>query len=182
MVGATWHWWGSPVTVLHMPKHPLGWFTSVAPGATPAEQQARHEAMAMKLAAPEHREQVEHVLAPFSALLDRNPRALKRLVNAFGVARDLELLSGWNVAGDVPQQHETAVGDPLASLAPARRAPRGEPFRHRRDRQRQRPARSAKGASPSLNDPRVTCVVQGDAPDVQAKLDRGVVERCAGLS
>jgi len=152
------------------------------PGSTPAEQQARHEAMAMKLAAPEHREEVEHVLAPFSALLDRNPRSLKRLVNAFGVARDIEILSGWNVGGDVSQQHETALWAILSLRWPRLvehlevnhadieaigngSVPRGVPNELR----------------PLFDDPRVIRVVQGDAPNVQAKLDHRVVERCAGL-
>ena len=62
------------------------------PGATPVEQRARLEAAAIQLASPKLERAAEHVLHPFRPFLDANPRAMKRLVNAYGLARGIELL------------------------------------------------------------------------------------------
>src|SRR5439155_17303526 len=51
----------------------------------------------------------EHVLRPFSLLLDHNPRAMKRLVNAYGVARGVEVLYGQNADGGREAQQQTAL-------------------------------------------------------------------------
>ncbi len=47
-----------------------------------------------KLATPTGVAQTEHMLRPFAALLEPNPRAMKRLVNAYGVREASDLLAG----------------------------------------------------------------------------------------
>lgn len=79
------------------------------PGATPAEQLARVEAAAIQLATPKLERAAEHVLYPFRPLLDANPRSMKRLVNAYGVARGVELLSHQSLRWDKHAQHQTAL-------------------------------------------------------------------------
>ena len=36
----------------------------------------------------------EHLLKPFTPLLEPNPRSMKRLVNAYGIARAIDILKG----------------------------------------------------------------------------------------
>jgi hypothetical protein len=60
--------------------------------SSPDAQMAIRSAAIRRLAAPELRRRTEHTLKPFSHLLDPNPRAMKRLVNAYGVERDIRLL------------------------------------------------------------------------------------------
>lgn len=79
------------------------------PGTTPAEQRARVEAAAIQLATPKLERAAEHVLHPFRPLLEANPRAMKRLVNAYGVARGVELLSRHSLRWDKHAQHQTAL-------------------------------------------------------------------------
>jgi len=79
------------------------------PGTTPTEQRARVEAAAIQLATPKLERAAEHVLHPFRPLLDANPRSMKRLVNAYGVARGVELLSHHSLSWDKHAQHQTAL-------------------------------------------------------------------------
>jgi hypothetical protein len=58
-----------------------------------AEQQAIREAAVARLATPEVMARTEHSLRPFADLLEQNPRAMKRLVNAFSANRAIALLS-----------------------------------------------------------------------------------------
>jgi hypothetical protein len=69
-------------------------------GSSPQAQLAIRSAAIRRLAAPELRRRTEHTLKPFSRLLDPNPRALKRLVNAYGIERDIRLLEGRGGAPD----------------------------------------------------------------------------------
>jgi hypothetical protein len=79
------------------------------PGTTPAEQQARVEAAAIQLASPKLEQAAEHALHPFRPLLEPNPRAMKRLVNAYGLARGVELLNRRTLGGDKQAQQRTAL-------------------------------------------------------------------------
>lgn len=56
------------------------------------EQQSIREEAVTRLAAPDIFERTEHVLTPFAPLLEPNPRAMKRLVNAYSVNRALATL------------------------------------------------------------------------------------------
>jgi KAP family P-loop domain len=151
------------------------------PGASAAEQQARAEAAAMKLAAPEHRAATEHSLLPFAALVDSNPRSLKQLVNAFGIARDIETLYGRNLKGDVVKQHQTALWTLLRLRWPKLA-----------DYLAEHPSDVTKigvrdadgvpsGLKPLFSDARVVRVVTGQAKDVRAKLDEEAIREVLGF-
>lgn len=57
------------------------------------EQRALREEAVIRLAAPEIVDRTEHTLKDFVTLLEPNPRAMKRLVNAYSVNRALATLS-----------------------------------------------------------------------------------------
>jgi len=59
----------------------------------PIVQQARREAAVRRLASQEVSADIEHFLQPFASLLERNPRAMKRLVNAYSVYLALAVLA-----------------------------------------------------------------------------------------
>jgi hypothetical protein len=61
------------------------------------EQQAMREEVAVRLAAPEVIERLEHTLRPYAELLEPNPRAMKRLVNSYSANRALAILAGVDV-------------------------------------------------------------------------------------
>lgn len=59
----------------------------------PVEQQVRRQVAVRRLASQEVSRGIEHFLQPFAPLLEPNPRAIKRLVNAYSVGLALALLS-----------------------------------------------------------------------------------------
>jgi hypothetical protein len=61
---------------------------------SPAERRAARTVAVRRLSAPELERATEHTLARFARLLEPNPRAMKRLVNAYGVERALQILGG----------------------------------------------------------------------------------------
>ena len=80
-------------------------------GASAAEEQARLEAVAVQMVSVRAQQEHAHTLAPFRTLLGRdpNPRAMKRLVNAYGIARGIETLDGFNLEADHLREQETAL-------------------------------------------------------------------------
>jgi Cdc6-like AAA superfamily ATPase len=60
----------------------------------PTTQQAYREEAAIRFGAAEVEAHTEHVLSDFAGLLESNPRAMKRLVNSYGVRRTIALLVG----------------------------------------------------------------------------------------
>jgi hypothetical protein len=63
----------------------------------PLRQQALRAEAAVRLGRSEVEAHTEHFLQPFARLLEPNPRSMKRLVNAFGVRRDADVLRGGNI-------------------------------------------------------------------------------------
>jgi len=63
----------------------------------PEAEQAVRAAIVSRLASPELERRTEHRLRRFAPLLEPNPRAMKRLVNAYGIARDIQILEGRNL-------------------------------------------------------------------------------------
>jgi len=57
------------------------------------EQRALREEAAVKLAAPEIIERIEHTLKPYATLLEPNPRGMKLLVNGYSANRALAILA-----------------------------------------------------------------------------------------
>ncbi|TDD13888.1 hypothetical protein E1218_33855 [Kribbella turkmenica] len=76
-----------------------------------AENQARREVVAVEMVSERAQRAAGHRLEPFRALLgdDPNPRMMKRLVNAYGIARGIETLQGVNLEEDDRQEQETAL-------------------------------------------------------------------------
>jgi hypothetical protein len=64
------------------------------------EQQSIREQAVERLAAPEIIDRTEHVLQPLAPLLEPNPRAMKRLVNAYSVNRALATLAYVDIERD----------------------------------------------------------------------------------
>jgi hypothetical protein len=68
--------------------------------APEAERPQLRAAAALEITRASNSEKLEHRLQPFTALLEPNPRAMKRLVNAVGMAQARAFLEGRNVALD----------------------------------------------------------------------------------
>lgn len=75
----------------------------------PLRDQVWKGAAVSRLASREVAETTEYFLKPFSPLLEPNPRAMKRLVNAYSVLRDMAVLAGVDVLGDVGQRRQLAL-------------------------------------------------------------------------
>jgi hypothetical protein len=150
------------------------------PGASPAEQQARREAAAIQLASPAVAKEVQHALEPFAALLDANPRAMKRLVNAYGMVRGVQTLGGEMLDGGRDAQQTTALWTILALRWPRladHLAARPEDVARVGGRGKL-PDAVPEELRPLFRDPRVVDVVRGTGVD--AKLDEDAVRRSAG--
>ncbi len=65
----------------------------------PGRRRARQQAAVEQLGSVEVEKSTEHYLSPFASLQDPNPRAMKRLLNAFAVQRDLAVLAGLDNLG-----------------------------------------------------------------------------------
>lgn len=76
-------------------------------GQSPVEQRLARAAAVRRLSAPELEEHTEHTLTRFAPLLEPNPRAMKRLLNAYGVERAVQILEG----------HPRALEHPRDTLA-----------------------------------------------------------------
>ena len=50
-----------------------------------------------------------HALDDFAPLLEDNPRAMKKLVNMYGLQRDLQVIEGRNLAGDESELRQLAL-------------------------------------------------------------------------
>ena len=58
----------------------------------PVAEQAMRAAVAKQITSPEAMQETEHRLQPFAHLLEANPRAMKRLVNAYGLYQAAHIL------------------------------------------------------------------------------------------
>jgi hypothetical protein len=151
------------------------------PGDSPVEQQARLEAAAIQLATSTLEQDTEHALLPFRVLLDSNPRALKRLVNAYGIARAVEILTHREIEGDRQAQHRTALWTILNLRWPRL----GDHLIEYPDHVEaigngNVPAGVPPSLEPLFSDPRVAAVVRGEAPGVEAHLDEQAVKMSVG--
>ena len=157
-----------------------------ARAATSAEEhQARTEAAAVRLASAAVAEKSEHALRPFSLLLDYNPRSMKRLVNAYGVARGVAVLYGAGGDASRKAQHRTALWTILNLRWPrlgeflAERPERVELILE--DRDGKLPDDVPADVAPLFRDERVAAVVRGDAEGVDAELDAAAIREALGF-
>jgi hypothetical protein len=153
--------------------------TASTAAATPeaaAYFQALLETVAVEAASARAEAEAKHTLQPFEELLEPNPRAMKRLVNAYGIARGAETLSGHNLGRDHAAEQATALwtilnlrwpklGDYLARHPEAvgaignGGAPDGVP----------------RNLVPLFTDPEVEAVVGGTPENVVAQLDAATI-------
>jgi hypothetical protein len=66
----------------------------------PVAEAAMRAAAAKQITSSEATEKTEHRLRDFDGLLEANPRAMKRLVNAYGLHQATHFLEGRNVSPD----------------------------------------------------------------------------------
>jgi hypothetical protein len=150
-------------------------------GADPMLRQPLRVAAMRRLSTPKMQERTQHSLARFEPLIEPNPRAMKRVVNAYGVHRDTAILTG-----AVGEQNGLEL-DPLAlwtilairwpllaeclEIEPATVAAigAGEP-----------PADIPSKVQPLFRDPEVQRVVGGDG--ISRALDEGVIRACVRMA
>jgi hypothetical protein len=80
---------------------------AVAAARTPEEEAAAIEQALVRTQSASIQKQTEHFLLGFDSLIESNPRTMKRLVNAYGMARDLELVE----AGSAVSRGPRAAGE-----------------------------------------------------------------------
>jgi hypothetical protein len=68
--------------------------TEIKKTTDPIANKALREAAITRLSSDEVEKNTEHLLLPFVYLLDPNPRAIKRLLNGYGLIRDIDLMRG----------------------------------------------------------------------------------------
>lgn len=142
------------------------------------EYHAVLQAVAVETAGARAAEEAAHTLEPFRELLDPNPRAMKRLVNAYGITRAAETLRGHNLERDAAAEHRTALwtilnlrwprlGEHLAKHpddVTALTAENGKP-----------PRKVDAGLASLFGDPEVKAVITGAPNEVRASLDADVI-------
>ncbi len=140
------------------------------------EQQAIREEAVKRLAAPEVLQRTEHVLRPLVPLLEPNPRAMKRLVNAYSANRALATLAYVEIERDqlalwtILSLRWPMLADYLADHPEA-------------------VERIGQERSPEVDErirglfgrPEVVKVVNGDTEHIEAVLDAEAVQQCAQL-
>ncbi|HEX8746209.1 MAG TPA: P-loop NTPase fold protein [Pyrinomonadaceae bacterium] len=72
-------------------------YTRKRKGDDPYQVQARRGAAVLQLASQEVEAEIEHALKDFASLLEPNPRAMKRLINAYAVQRAIATLAGVSI-------------------------------------------------------------------------------------
>ena len=85
-----------------------------ATGDTPAQQRAQRVVLAEQIATPEVQEEIENRLKPFAHLLEPNPRAMKRLINAYQIELRRLLAEGRRVGRASVTPEEIALWTILA--------------------------------------------------------------------
>ncbi|HEU0053720.1 MAG TPA: P-loop NTPase fold protein [Longimicrobium sp.] len=141
----------------------------------PVRRQAARNVAARLITAPEAQRATEHRLKRFAPLLEPNPRAMKRLVNAFGMHQAAHLIEGRHVRPDalarwtIVELRWPLLADYLADhpdAVPAAGAPPLEGV--------------SQPLAALLADPEVLRVVRGDATAGSGALDEESVRRIVG--
>jgi hypothetical protein len=152
------------------------------PGSTPAQRRATLEAVAIQLSTPALQKQTEHALRPFAPLLDSNPRAMKRLVNSYGIVRDIETLNKGSL-GDRSAQQRTALWVILQLRWPTLAEHLKRHPEDLRAFQEFMPDAAPADAPADLQalfvDPEVRRVVRGEAEGIEVQLDSDYVNNHA---
>jgi hypothetical protein len=137
---------------------------------SPLVQQAVREEVAVRLAAPEVTERLEHTLKPYAKLLEPNPRAMKRLVNAYSANLVRAILSATYI-----DRHQLVLWTILSARWPQ--------LAYDLEREPRKLHEMASGADPdalrNIGDPDVIQVVGGG--DIGPPLSEETIENCARL-
>ena len=140
--------------------------------------QAMREEAVVQLATKKVEMQTQHTLAPFLFLLEPNPRALKRMVNAYGVRRAVDVLRGGQVdKGVLALWTILEMRWPLLAEYLANHPEKVELFRSE-----QEPAATDmdKDLMPLYRSRDLRLLIDGTAPGVQARLDAVAIRQCVG--
>ena len=150
---------------------------AVSTAGTPEEEAAAIEEALIRAQSASISQDTEHRLQNFDPLLEPNPRAMKRLVNAYGLARDVELIeSGAQIATDTDAIEQLALWTilrlrwPLLAHHLERHPNDIEEVGHEPV-----PDKIPEGLREVFADPDVVAVVKGW--NVDAQLDRVAVNR-----
>ena len=146
------------------------------------ERQAVYEAAALQLAHPDVERRIQHTLQPFAPLLEPNPRSMKRLVNAYGVARAVEILRGMSIGvGEHSSLERIALWTILALRWPLLAEYLTEnPDAADRMREGLPPPDEPDWLRQLWTDPRVLAVLRGEARNVRTVLDADAIRVCIG--
>jgi len=79
------------------------------PTSDPIKEHARREEAVMRLASEPAEASTEYFLKEFAKLLEPNPRAMKRLLNAYALHRDMAILSGLDVLTDLVKRKQLVL-------------------------------------------------------------------------
>jgi hypothetical protein len=147
------------------------------------ERQAAVEAAVLRLAQPEVEQRTQHTLQAFTPLLERNPRSMKRLVNAYGMARATEILRGVPAQeGNGKALERVALWTILSLRWPLLAdylAENETDVERMRDRSTQAPD-EPKWLQKLWHDNNVLAVLEGDAPTLNATLDAEAIRVSVG--
>lgn len=139
--------------------------------------QAMREEAVVRLAAQEIEAHTAHVLAPFLDFLEPNPRAMKRMVNAYGVRRAIDVLrQGQTDRGVLALWTILEMRWPILSEHLAE-----HPDEVERIRAAGEPTVAADDDLIALyQSAQIRRLINGDAPDVVARLDAAAIRQCTG--
>lgn len=146
--------------------------------ADPLFKQALREEAVVRLASKEVEQSTEHALLPFLPLLEPNPRAMKRMVNAYGVRRAIDILRGGKVQREslalwtIVEMRWPELAEHLAAHPEDVEAVRDSVFPG--DREWPDEIREL------MNNDDVKRVVRGEAPGIGASLSEASVRACLG--
>lgn len=151
------------------------------PDPDPLIQQARREAAVRRLASQEVSADIEHFLQPFAPLLERNPRAMKRLVNAYSVYLALAMLADVELINNETKKKRFALWTILSLRWPAL----AEKLENDPENLPAVLEKKPDGLDPDLaqltQDEEVQRVLHGEAKGVNVALDTETILRLWGL-
>jgi KAP family P-loop domain len=168
---------------------PLGSEPEILGTLSKAEQEGTinpHElrrAAALQLGTKAVEVATRHALDDFAPLLEDNPRAMKKLVNMYGLQRDLQVIEGRNLAGDESELRQLALWTiigirwPLLSAYLVQHPDEVKVIWGKRPAKEPAPDDLTPELERLLRDPAVLAVVTGQGIEPEVGLDAAVIKR-----
>lgn len=152
--------------------------------ADPVVRQAEAEEAVRRLSDPDVERRTQHTLQDFAPLLERNPRAMKRLVNAYGVNRATDILRRVDGAAEAGSAYQRVALWTILSLRWPLLADHLAENPGDADRMiaRDDPPASPDWLAKLWRDPGVLAVLGGKAPKVVTELDGNAVRLSVGMA